>query len=131
MNEFSLLASLLLLEASDDHSQFRHYLCSLPRHVPLPFYWTLDSVTSSVHAHDARFLNTILSAGTVMIDTYLESSRCLLERTGSARLAHKGVTRTGSLAAQCSMTRIRQEQRARIQIENRSIMNEWNETTHS
>ena len=114
MDEFSLLASLLLLEAKNSTSPFRHYLCSLPRHVPLPFYWTngkihplsmlpppslpmaldfhsavmltvarfwayVETVQASRHSKDSRFLTSILSAGHVLINSYLAASQHLFD----------------------------------------------------
>ena len=79
MDEFSLLASLLLIEAKDTNSRFRDYLCSLPRHVPLPYYLSADQVAASTHASDTKYLTGILSAGRVLIQTYTKTSKWLFD----------------------------------------------------
>uniref|UniRef100_A0A6T8IF92 SET domain-containing protein n=1 Tax=Hemiselmis andersenii TaxID=464988 RepID=A0A6T8IF92_HEMAN len=80
LDEFSLLAAVLLLEAGNVSSRYRHYLCSLPRHIPLPYYQTPGEIFKGGRGRDSRFLTSILSAGTVLVRSYLSASAHLLDK---------------------------------------------------
>mmetsp|Transcript_39839 Transcript_39839/g.62164 ORF Transcript_39839/g.62164 Transcript_39839/m.62164 type:complete len:272 (+) Transcript_39839:381-1196(+) len=80
LDEFSALAVYLLFEAMNETSFYRPFLCSLPRHIPLPVFSPIESLKEGAYGNETRFLRAVETMGKVMADNYELVSRELFDR---------------------------------------------------
>lgn len=80
IDEFSALAAFVLYEASNRTSFFRPFLCTLPKHVPLPIFQSQEDLAALEFATTGRFLRAVEAMGKVMVDNYIRTSDNLFDR---------------------------------------------------
>ena len=80
LDEFAALAAFILQQAAQPGSFYRPFLCSLPRHVPLPIFDDPALLLTGPWANDTKYLRAVASIGRVLRDSYTKTRYRLLDR---------------------------------------------------
>ena len=85
LDEFSILAAVVLVEASNRSSFYRPFLCSLPRSISLPVFWPLDRLNRTGYRRDTRFIGAVEAVGRIMIRSFKSANNTHLFQLPSLR----------------------------------------------